>query len=383
MIVAGVMSGTSADGINVAIVRVLGRGAAIRFSLLAEGQFEYPAAVRKAVLAVMNAPAAKVADIARLNFVLGELYADAVLATRKRHGIQKLELIGCHGQTIYHQGEAALYLGIPVAVTWQTGEGAVVAQRTGVPTVSDFRPADMAAGGKGAPLVPMLDYILYRHRTRGRILQNIGGIGNLAALPAGAALEDVIAFDTGPGNMVIDACMETFYGKRYDKDGRIAASGKSLDNIVSEMMRDAYFRQKPPKTAGREEFGVEYVQRFLRRCGRARKEDVIATATALTVRTIVESVKAFVLKSKGGSYKDFVVAGGGSRNSTMMKMLAAELEPLGLKIRDSADFGVPAEAKEAIAFAVLAYLTWHRQPGNVPAATGAKKAVILGKISYA
>lgn len=383
MIVAGVMSGTSADGINVAIVRVLGRGAAIRFSVLAEGQFEYPAAVRKAVLAVMNAPAAKVADISRLNFVLGKLYADAVLATKKRHGVQKLELIGCHGQTIYHQGEAAAYLGTSVAVTWQTGEGAMVAQRTGVATVSDFRPADMAAGGKGAPLVPMLDYIIYRHRTRGRILQNIGGIGNLTALPGGAALEDVIAFDTGPGNMVIDACMEKFYGKRYDRDGRIAASGESLDNIVSEMMRDAYFRQKPPKTAGREEFGVEYVQRFLRRCGRARKEDVIATATALTVRSIVESVKMFVLKNKDGRYKDFVVAGGGSRNRTMMKMLAAELEPLGLTMRDSADFGVPAESKEAIAFAVLAYLTWNRQPGNVPAATGAKKTVILGKISYA
>ncbi len=383
MIVAGVMSGTSADGINVAIVRVLGRGVSFRFSLLAEAQFAYPAAVRKAVLAVMNAPAASVPDISRLNFLLGELYADAVLKTKKRHGIQKLELIGCHGQTIYHQGEAAAYLGTPVAVTWQTGEGAVVAQRAGVPVVSDFRPADMAAGGKGAPLVPMLDYIVYRHRTRGRILQNIGGIGNLTAVPAGAKLEDLIAFDTGPGNMVVDACMEKLYGKRYDKDGHIASMGKALDNIVSEMMRNPYFKQKPPKTAGREEFGAEYVQRFLRRCGRARKEDVIATATALTVRSIVESVQGFVLKKKGASYKDFVVAGGGSRNGTMMRLLAAELKPLGLGMRDSSEFGVPAESKEAIAFAVLAYLTWNRQPGNVPAATGAKKAAILGKISYA
>lgn len=383
MIVAGVMSGTSADGINVAMVRVLGRGAAIRFSLLAEAQFEYPEAVRKAVLAVMNAPAASVPDISRLNFLLGQLYADAVLATKKRHGIRKLELIGCHGQTIYHQGEALEYLGTPVAVTWQTGEGAVVAQRTGVPVVSDFRPADMAAGGKGAPLVPMLDHIVYRHRTRGRILQNIGGIGNLTAVPAGAKLEDLIAFDTGPGNMVIDACMEKLYRKRYDQDGRVAATGKPLDNIVSELLRNPYFKQKPPKTAGREEFGVEYVERFLRRCGRARKEDVIATATALTVRTIAESVKTFVLRKQEGNYKDFVVAGGGSRNGTLMKMLTAELRPLGLGIRDSADFGVPAESKEAIAFAVLAYLTWNRQPGNVPAATGAKKAAILGKISYA
>lgn len=383
MIVAGVMSGTSADGINVAIVRLLGRGTNVRFALLAEAQFEFPAAVRKAVLASMNAPAARVADLARMNFLLGRLYADAVLATKKRHGVTKLELIGCHGQTIYHQGTAEPYLGTRLATTWQTGEGAVVAQRTGVHVVSDFRTADMAAGGKGAPLVPMLDYIVYRHRSRGRILQNIGGIGNLTAIPAGAKLEEVIAFDTGPGNMVIDACMEKLYGKRYDQDGRIAVAGHILDEVVSEFMREAYFRQKPPKTAGREEFGVEYVQRFLRRCGRARKEDVIATATALTVRSIAHSVQTFALRKGQGRFQDFVVAGGGSRNRTMMKWIASELAPMGLRLRDSSEFGVPAESKEAIAFAVLAYLTWNRQPGNVPSATGAKKAVILGKISYA
>lgn len=381
MIVAGVMSGTSADGINVAIVRLMGRAPNVRFSLLAEGQFEYPPAVRKAVLAAMNAGTASVADLSRLNFVLGELYADAVLATKKRHGVAKLELIGCHGQTIYHQGDAAPFLGSKVAVTWQTGEGAVVAQRTGVPTVSDFRPADMAAGGKGAPLVPMLDYIVYRHRSRGRVLQNIGGIGNLTAIPANAKLEDCIAFDTGPGNMVIDACMEKLYGKRYDKDGRIGAAGTVMSEIVSEFLKDTYFKRKPPKTAGREEYGREFIARFLRRCGKARREDVIATATALTARSIVQSVKSFVLPR--GQFRDYVVAGGGSRNRTLMQSLEEGLRPLGLQVRDSAEFGVPAESKEAIAFAVLAYLTWNRQPGNVPSATGAKKAAILGKISYA
>jgi anhydro-N-acetylmuramic acid kinase len=383
VIVAGVMSGTSADGINVAVVRLLGRGDAVRFSLLAEGQFEYPLAVRKAVIASMNAKAASVADLSRMSFLLGQLYADAVLATKKRHRIAKLDLIGCHGQTIYHQGEAIPYLGTSLTSTWQTGEGAVLAQRTGVDVVSDFRTADVAAGGKGAPLVPMLDYTVYRHRTRGRILQNIGGIGNLTAIPAGARLEDLIAFDTGPGNMVIDACMEKLYGRRYDKDGRIAASGRPMNNVISEFLRDPYFRQKPPKTAGREEFGVEYVQHFLRRCGRARKEDVVATATALTVRTIAHAVETFVMRNEDGRFKEFVVAGGGSRNRTMMKWLAAELGPMGLKLRNSSEFGVPAESKEAIAFALLAYLTWNRQPGNVPSATGAKKAVILGKISYA
>lgn len=383
MIVAGVMSGTSADGINVAIVRLLGRGTAIRFSLLAEAQFESPAAVRRAILAAMNAPSASVADLARLNFVLGELYADAVLETKKRHGIRKLDLVGCHGQTIYHQGEAANYLGTKVAVTWQTGEGAVVAQRTGVPVVSDFRTADMAAGGKGAPLVPMLDFIVYRHKSRGRILQNIGGIGNLTAIPAGAALKDVIAFDTGPGNMVIDACMEKLYAKRYDKDGDIAGAGRPLEQIVSELLDDKYFRQKPPKTAGREEFGAEYAQRFLRRCGKARREDVIATATLLTVRSIDEAVKSYVLRKPEQRYREFVVAGGGSRNKTMMRWLRSALESRGLGMGDSAKYGVPAESKEAIAFALLAYLTWNKQPGNVPSATGAKKAAILGKISYA
>lgn len=382
MIVAGVMSGTSADGINVAIVRLLGSGVNVRFSLLAEGQFEYPAGVRKAVLAAMNASAARVADLSRLNFILGDLYADAVLAVKKRHHIGRLDLIGCHGQTIYHQGEPHRFLGSKVACTWQTGEGSVVAARTGSPVISDFRTADMAAGGKGAPLVPMLDFIVYRHRSRGRILQNIGGIGNLSAIPAGARLSDVIAFDTGPGNMVIDGCMERLCGKRFDRDGRVAAAGQPLDSVVSRILDGAYFRQKPPKTAGREEFGVEFLRHLLKLCAGARKEDVVATATALTVRSITAAVK-LIPKRSAGRFQDFVVAGGGSRNRTLMRWLDSELSPMGLRLRDSSEFGVPAESKEAIAFAVLAYLTWKGQPGNVPSATGARKAAILGKISYA
>jgi anhydro-N-acetylmuramic acid kinase len=384
MIVAGVMSGTSADGINVALVRIMGQGSAIRFSLLGHSEFTYPPKVRKSILALMNARDAKVADISRLNFHLGELYSDAILATMRQTGVHKIDLVGCHGQTIYHQGESADFLGKKINCTWQLGEGALIAARAGVPVVSDFRPADMAAGGKGAPLVPFLDYLVYRHRTRGRILQNLGGIGNLSAIPPGASPEEVIAFDTGPGNMVIDACMERLYGKRYDHNGKIAASGKVISDVVTECLQDPFFKQKPPKTAGREEFGREFVVKFIRRCGRARKEDIVATATALTAKSIGLALRKFIIGSlKAKKYSDYVVAGGGAQNPTLLKMIAEEISPMELTLRSSDEFGVPSAAKEAIAFAVLAYQTWHRKPGNVPAATGASRPVILGKISYA
>ena len=273
MIVAGVMSGTSADGINVAILRILGKGLTTRFSLLAHHQVAYPSAVRAQILSLMNSSSASVPDLARLNFLLGHLYADVIIETQRKNSISKLELVGCHGQTLYHQGEAAAFLssksrqarrgGNKFSVTWQIGEGAIIAAHLGVPVVSDFRPADIAAGGKGAPLVPFLDYLVYRHRNRGRILQNIGGISNLSAIPAGAASEQVLAFDTGPGNMVIDACMQQLYGKPFDRGGRIAASGTIGEKIVNVCMRDPFFRRNPPKTAGREEFGREFTHRLL------------------------------------------------------------------------------------------------------------------------
>ena len=379
MIVAGVMSGTSADGIDVAVVRVLGRGFRTRFELLHHQAFPYPPRVRRAVLAMMNAGKASVADLARLNFLLGDLYADAVRASAK-HAHLAVDLVGCHGQTIYHQGTARAYLGRNIACTWQTGEGAVIAARTGVPVVSDFRPADMAAGGTGAPLVPFLDYLLYRHRRRGRIVQNIGGIANLTAIPAKAAPQQVIAFDTGPGNMVMDAVTERLFARPYDRNGRIAARGRVLDVVVSELMRQPFFRRRPPKTAGREEFGREFVAGFLRRCQRARKEDVVATATALTAYSIADAVRAFVAPAGDKRFREMIVSGGGAKNSTLMSMLAAELT--GLKLRTSDDFGLPSEAKEAVAFAILAYQTWRRVPSNIPAATGAERPAVLGKISY-
>jgi anhydro-N-acetylmuramic acid kinase len=296
----------------------------------------------------------------------------------------KLDLVGCHGQTLYHQGEAERFLGRKLAVTWQTGEGGVIAARLGVPVVSDFRPADIAAGGKGAPLVPFLDYLVYRNQAVGRIAQNIGGIANLTAIPAGASLRQVVAFDTGPGNMVIDAVMEELFGKRLDRDGRVAAAGRALDGVIVQLMRAHFFRQKPPRTAGREEFGREYVGQFLQICRGASKADVVATATALTARSIADALQRFVLPRFGVRRRnhEMIVSGGGAKNPTLMTMLRHEIAPLGIGLHFSDEFGVPAEAKEAVAFALLAHETWHRRPSNVPSATGAKRAAILGKISH-
>jgi anhydro-N-acetylmuramic acid kinase len=380
VIVAGVMSGTSADGMDVALVRILGRAFNVRIKLLAHQHFAYPLGVREAILRAMNASSASVAELSRLNFLLGELYATGIGKIRQRTGIRKVDLIGCHGQTIYHQGNPAPYQGRKIQSTWQTGESAVVAARSGVPVVSDFRPADMAAGGKGAPLVPFLDYVLFRDRRVGRIVQNLGGIANLTAIPASARPEQVIAFDTGPGNMVIDQLMQLLFNKPYDRDGKTAASGHILEPILEEMLRHSFFDQKPPKTAGREEFGREFAQHFLLRCGKAAKADVITTATALTAISIADALRKFVLPK--GSYRDYLVSGGGVENKSLMAMLAMGTSGLGLSLKRTDEFGIPAQAKEAVAFAVLAYQTWHRLPGNIPSATGARRPAVLGKICY-
>jgi anhydro-N-acetylmuramic acid kinase len=384
VIVGGVMSGTSADGIDVALTRIQGRGFRSRLELLAHYHFPYPAEVRRTILTTMNAASASVADLSRLNFVLGELYADAVRAAQRRARLE-CQLVGCHGQTIYHQGTAKPFLGRRIACTWQTGEGAVLAAKLGIPVVSDFRPGDMAAGGKGAPLVPFLDYVLYRHRRYGRVVQNLGGIGNLTAIPPRAQPEDVIAFDTGPGNMVIDAVTEQLFGKSYDRNGRLAARGEPLERVLRELLRNPYFRQKPPKTAGREQFGREFGREFLRLCRRADENDIIATATALTARSIGMAVQRFVLPmvEPPARFREFVVSGGGTKNATLMRMIREEQARLKLRVRTTDDLGMPSEAKEAAAFALLAYQTWRRLPSNVPSATGADRPAVLGKVSYA
>jgi len=248
----------------------------------------------------------------------------------------------------------------------------------------------MLVGGQGAPLVPLLDYALFAHPARGRVLQNIGGIANLTAIPAASAPDQVIAFDTGPGNMVIDELAQDLFGKRFDRNGAIAAEGEILAPVLAASLRNPYFQLKPPRTAGREQFGREYAAKFLAACRRhsSNPSDAMATATAFTAETIAQSYKQFVHKrmrsavAKQGGV-DYIVSGGGARNHTLMAMLAQRLEPLGCELASSGDFGLPAEAKEAAAFALLAWQTWHRKPGNVPAATGAKRPAILGQVTYA
>ena len=396
MVVAGVMSGTSADGVDVAICRISPSrvaGGTPRVKLLGHLGVAYPKAVKAAVLCAMDAQAIPVAELARLNWRLGEVYADAVEEAQARVGV-KVGLVGCHGQTVYHQGVAARYLGRVVRATWQIGEAAVVAERLRVPVVSDFRPADLAAGGQGAPLVPMLDFCLFRSAGVSRVLQNLGGIGNLAAVPAGAGVNGVMAFDTGPANMVIDECMRRLYEREFDRGGAVARTGRVLQEVVAQVMKDEpYFSALPPKTCGREQFGERFVSRFIAMCRKAggskdRDEDVIATAAALTAASVVEAYRRFarghlerMAPVAGPVAKvEFVVAGGGAKNDTLMRMLRERLEPLGVRVRQMEELGVPSQAKEAVAFALLAWLSFHGLPGNVPAATGASRAVVLGKV---
>ncbi|HVU45040.1 MAG TPA: anhydro-N-acetylmuramic acid kinase [Terracidiphilus sp.] len=384
MIVAGIMSGTSADGIDVAVVRITAGKLRPRLKLVAHEAFPYSAALRRAVLAAMNAASTSTADLARLNWRLGLAYADAVEATAKKHKI-KLDLIGCHGQTLYHQPRAERYADRKFACTWQAGEAQAIASRMQAPVVSNFRPADMFAGGQGAPLVPLLDYVLFADAKRGRVLQNIGGIANLTAIPADARPEAVVAFDTGPGNMIIDWLAQELCDKPFDKNGALAARGTVIEPVLKASLANPYFKLKPPRTAGREQFGREYAAEFLRSCRShsARSEDALATATAFTAESIAHSYRRFVLPKMKSGAVDYVVSGGGARNRTLMTMLREQLEPMGCTVQLSDEFGLPAAAKEAAAFALLAWQTWRRKPGNVPAATGARRAAILGQVTYA
>lgn len=377
MRVAGIMSGTSLDGIDVAIADIEGRGWNKRIATVAAGTTPYPAKVRQAILGVSNA-GTHTREIARLHFLLGELYAEAVAGMCRRGGVplESVELIGCHGQTIFHEGAPVRYLGRRVASTLQIGEPSVIAERTGIPVVADFRPRDIAAGGRGAPLVPYVDYLLFRHRRRCRVALNIGGIANITVIPGGGPPESVVAFDTGPGNMVIDALASHCTGGRlkYDRGGRLAANGRVRQELLEQLLADPYYRRKPPKTAGREQYGGEFAARLLG--SGFRIEDLIATATALTAATVAEGIRRFAPASAREG--DLIVSGGGAHNPRIMAYLAAFLPHM--TVTASAQFGVDVDAKEAIAFAVLAYETWHGRPSNLPSATGARRAAVLGKV---
>jgi anhydro-N-acetylmuramic acid kinase len=388
MIVAGVMSGTSADGVDVALVRVSPSTDGMpKLKVLGHRGFAYPKAVRVAVLRVMEGDATNAAEMSRLSWRLGEVYAECVERACATAGVTKLALVGMHGQTVYHQATAERYAGAAVRCTWQIGEAAVVRERLGVPVVSDFRPADMAAGGQGAPLVPMLDYCMFRSRTKSRVLLNLGGIANVTAIPAGAGLDGLMAFDTGPANMVIDALMQSGFGKGFDRGGKVAASGRVLGHVIAEVLRDPYFAALPPKSCGREEYGSAFVERFRRMCGSATAADMVATATELTAVSILDAYGRFCWAHLGQrapltKATEVIAAGGGTKNTTVMRRLREGFANLGVKVLAMDELGLKSEAKEAAAFALLAWLSWHRLPGNVPSATGARHSAVLGKISW-
>jgi anhydro-N-acetylmuramic acid kinase len=403
MVVAGVMSGTSADGVDVALCRIrpgAREGDWPRVRLIGLLETAYPRAVRAAVLRVMEGEAVTATQMSRLNWRLGEIYADCVETAAQIFGV-KVGLVGCHGQTVQHETRARRVLGGRVRSTWQMGEAAVIAERMRCPVVSDFRPADVAAGGEGAPLVPMLDYCLFRSAKGSRVLLNLGGIANLTAIAAGAGLEDVIAFDTGPGNMVIDRCMATLYGRKFDRDGTVARRGRVLRGVVERVMREGYFAAAAPKSCGREEFGAGFAERLIGMCRKAggTDADCMATATTLTAESVVGAYRDFVVphfEAMGSEPMsqnrdighpvprkvEIIVAGGGAKNGTLMGMLREGFAKMGVRVRAMEELGVPAQAKEGMAFALLAWLTWNGRAGNVPAATGAKRAVVLGKVSW-
>ena len=396
MLVLGMMSGTSADGIDVALAEIkegahslrpsekTSRAPRLSTKLMDHTSRIMPAALRKEVLRIAEGSACTAGDISQLNFRLGGAFAEAAISACKefRVAFSRVELIGSHGQTIFHQGRPVEYLGRKTASTLQIGEPAVIAARTGITTVGDFRVADMAAGGQGAPLVPYADYLLYRDEKVGRVSLNLGGIGNVTVLPANAKPWQVLAFDTGPGNMLMDALVWHFTKKKqkFDRGAKLARQGQVNEKLLRELLRDPYLRLGPPKSTGREYYGRAYFQELLRRGKKfgAGPHDLIRTTTEFTVASVVDALKRFVLKRT--KVQQLIVSGGGAKNPLVMAQLAAALTPI--EVLGSLKLGVPEEAKEAYAFALMAYETVHQRAGNLPSATGAEEEMVLGKICY-
>jgi anhydro-N-acetylmuramic acid kinase len=385
MLVLGLMSGTSADGIDVALARVSGAPPHLDAKLLGHTSSKFPPALRKEILRIAEQHPIAAGELSQLNFRLGEVFAEAALAAcRKFHVSPKgVALIGSHGQTIFHQGKPASYLGHATASTLQIGEPSVIAARTGITTIGDFRPADIALGGQGAPLVPYADYLLYRHEKLGRVSLNLGGIANITVIPPAAKPEQILAFDTGPANMLIDALVAHFTlgRRRFDKDARLARSGRSIPALLDELMGDPYLKLAPPKSTGREYYGHAYLKKMLAlgKKHHAKPADLVRAATIFTALSVVDALNRFVFpKTK---IHQLIISGGGAKNPLLLVQLSAALG--GLEILSSSDFGIPEDAKEAVAFALLAYETYQERPSNLPSATGARGPAILGKISYA
>src|SRR5580704_5833183 len=329
MLVLGLMSGTSADGIDAALARISGAPTHLQARLLRHTSSKFPSALRKEILRVAEQNPISAGELSQLNFRMGEVFAEAALAACREFRVspRRIALIGSHGQTIFHQGDPVPYLGRRTASTLQIGEPSVIAARTGITTVGDFRPADIALGGQGAPLVPYADYLLYRHEKLGRVSLNLGGIANITVIPAAAKPEQIFAFDTGPANMLIDALVAHFSRgrQRYDKDARIAQNGRSIPALLDGLMQDPYLRLAPPKSTGREYYGHAYLKKVLAlgKKHRAKPADLIRAATIFTALSVVDALNRFVLpKTK---IHQLVVSGGGAHNPLLVAQLSAAL----------------------------------------------------------
>lgn len=378
--IVGLMSGTSLDGIDAVLVRVRGNGLMTHFQQLAYAEFPFPAGLRALLLKNSIPGTSCVDEIARLNFLLAELYAGAVAKLARRAGIsmRNINLIGSHGQTIQHLPRPKRMFGKTIRATLQIGDPSVLAAITGIPTIGDFRVADMAVGGQGAPLVPYFDWLVFRSKKYHRLLLNIGGIANITVLPKNCAPEDVVAFDTGPGNMVVDSLMHEFYGKPFDNDGKTALSGAVSLDLFGRIVKHPYLRRRPPKSTGREEFGEGFVSDLLRLARGYDRKDIVATASQFTAFAIYDGYKRFVHKDV--MVDEVIVSGGGARNKFFLDELRRYF--VGARVRLIDEFGISADAKEALCFAILANESFAGNPGNLPSVTGAERRVILGKICF-
>ena len=380
-LVIGFMSGTSADGIDAVLAEIHGHGTAARVKQRDFVFMPFEPEVRAEILRLAGGGAAAAADFCRMNFLLGELYCDAGRELCRHAGVrtEDIDLIGNHGQTFWHIPLEEKYLGHKLHGTLQLGEDAMLAEAFSCPVVGDFRVRDMAAGGLGAPLVPYTEFLLYRSETECVALQNIGGIGNISFLPAGCGLNDILAFDTGPGNMVMDAVTArmTDGTATYDAGGALAAHGHVNEKLLRRMMADPYIAQRPPKTTGRERYGADYVATL---CAYAKAEsipllDVLATATRFTAECIAAAVRGFAPELPAR----LIVGGGGAMNETLMRHICQLLPAC--RVMTNEELGFDGNAKEALAFAILANEAIFAHANNVPSVTGARNPVVMGKIS--
>ncbi len=378
MRVIGLMSGTSVDGIDAALVEIHGSTHDLRVELLSGNTYPYPEDLRQRILAIAAGQPLSMAEFAELDDRIAQAFAQAAIALQAHQ--PPAELIGSHGQTLFHRPPGTASKATPLGYSLQLGRGAVIAHQTGLPTIHNFRAADIAAGGEGAPLVPPVDAALLTHPTYHRCVQNIGGIGNLTYLPPAslASTHTILGWDTGPGNMLLDLAVQQLSQgeKTYDQDGAWAASGTPCPDLVAEWLRDPFFQQAPPKSTGREYFGRDYLQRCLADANRwdLSPADILATLTDFTAATLVHSYQTFLRRLPD----EVLVCGGGSKNHYFMQQLHIHLPMVSVITTDNA--GLNADYKEAIAFAVLAYWRHHNIPGNLPAVTGAQYPVLLGEI---